>query len=112
MEYSQTYTLFRQWTCWCSEWDHDPVSGPIADVANFLADLPQSHFLNSFRPATSLVHDSVDGVEVRKHPGPLKGASHVKPPLPRYTTTWNVQVALQYRHPTDTWYVKVTTNSC
>jgi len=26
----------------------------------------------------------------------LKGAFHVRPPLPRYTATWDVQVVLQY----------------
>ena len=101
---SQTYdSLFNKWIRWCGERHRDPVSGPIADVANFLAHLfeegYQSRSLNSFRSAISSVHDPVDGVEVGKHPTIsrlLKGAFHSRPPLPRYTSTWNVQVVLQY----------------
>ena len=47
----------------------------------------------------SLVHDAVDGVEAGKHPMVsrlLKGAYHVRPPLPRYTSTWDVEVVLHY----------------
>ena len=100
----QTYnSLFNRWVSWWSERYHDPVSVPIADVANFLAYLFKegyiSHSLNSFRSAISSIHDPVDGVEVSKHPTfsrLLKGAYHSRPPLRRYTTTWNVQVVLQY----------------
>ena len=81
----------------------NPTSGPIADVANFLAHLHeegyQSRSLNACHSAISSVHDTVDGVEVRKHPvisRILKGAYHARPPLPRYTCTWDVQVVLRY----------------
>ena len=98
---SQTYdSLFNKWVSWCSERHWDPVSGPIADVANFLAYLfkegYKSRSLNSFRSAISSVHDPVDGIEVGKHPTIsrlLKGAYHSRP---RYTSTWNVQVVVQY----------------
>ena len=45
------------------------------------------------------MHDTVDGMEVGKHPmisRLLKGAYHIRPPLPRYTSTWDVQVVLRY----------------
>ena len=100
----QSYeSLFGKWARWYSERGRDPVSGPIADIANFLAYLHeegyQSRSLNAYRSAISSVHDSVDGVEVGKHPvisRLLKGAYHVRLPLPRYAATWNVQVVLQY----------------
>jgi len=101
---SQTYdSLFNKWICWCGERSRDPISGPAADVGNFLAHLfeegYQSRSLNSFGSAILSVHDPVDGVEVGKHPmisRLLKGAFHHRPPLPRYTSTWDVQVVLQY----------------
>ena len=101
---SQTYdSLFRRWASWCSERNRNPISGPIADVANFLAHLHkegyQSRSLNAYRSAISSVHDTVDGVEVGKHPvisRLLKGAYHARPPLPRYNSIWDVQVVLQY----------------
>ena len=117
---SQSYdSLFRKWASWCSERNRNPVSGPIADVANFLAFLHKegykSRSLNAYRSAISSVHDTVDGVEVGKHPmisRLLKGAYHVRPPLPRYTTTWDVQVVLQYMDnlgPTSTLLLKPLT---
>ena len=101
---TQSYeSHFGKWACWCSERGHNPVSGPIANVANFLAHLHeegyQSRSLNAYRSAISSVHDTVDGVEVGKRPvisRLLKGAYHARPPLSRYTCTWDVQVVLHY----------------
>ena len=101
---NQSYdSHFRKWISWCSERGSNPISGPIAEVANFLADLYeqgyQSRSLNTFRSAISSVHDRVDGVEVGKHPMVtrlLKGAFHDRPPPPRYIATWSVQSVLDY----------------
>ena len=79
--------------------DRNSISGPIADVANFLAYLHNnSRSLNAYRSAICSVRDTVDEVEVGKHPmisRLLKGA-YQESPLPRYTATWDVQVVLQY----------------
>ena len=79
------------------------LSGPVAEVANFLAYLfqqgYQSHSLNAYRSTISSIHERVDGVEVGKHlmvTRLLKGAFHARPPLPRYTSTWDVRTALGY----------------
>jgi len=92
---------FKKWLGWCSQRNLDPISGPISAVANFLADLHsqgyQTNSLNAYRSAISSVHDRVDDMDVGKHPlvaRVLKGAFHARPPLPRYTATWNVQVVL------------------
>ena len=82
---NKTYdSHFKKWVCWCTERGSDPVSGPVSDVVNFLADLHgegyQSSSLNVFRSAISSVHGKVDGVEVGKHPiisRLLKGAFHL-----------------------------------
>jgi len=45
------------------------------------------------------VHEKVDGHNVGQHPlisRLLKGIFHDRPPLPRYTSTWNVQTVLNY----------------
>ena len=80
---------FQKWLGWCSERGCDPISGPISDVINFLADLHsqgyQTNFLNAYRLAISSVHDKVDDMDVGKHPlvaRLLKGAFHARPPLP------------------------------
>ena len=83
---------FKKWLCWCSARGSDPISGPVSEVANVLADLHeegyQSSSLNVFRSAILSVHDKVDGVEIGKHPTVthlLKGAFCERPPLPWYT---------------------------
>ena len=99
---SQAYdSHFKKWLGWCTERGCDPVSGPVSDVVNFLADLHsqgyQTSSLNAYRSAISSVHDRVDDMDVGKHPlvaRLLKGAFHARPPLPRYTGTWDVQIVL------------------
>ena len=101
---NKTYdSHFKKWVCWCTEWASDPISGPVGEVENFLADLHnegyQSSSLNVFRSAISLVHDKVDGVEVGKHPiisWLLKGVLHLRPLLSWYASTWNVDLVLKY----------------
>ena len=95
---SQTHdSLFRRWASWCSERNHNPILGPVADVANFLAYLHkegyQSRSLNAYRSAISSIHDAVDGMDVGKHPV-LSRLLKELTPLPRYTSTWDVQVVL------------------
>ncbi|XP_065902413.1 uncharacterized protein [Dysidea avara] len=65
----------------------------IAGVLNGLS----IHFLDL--SAISSVHEKVDGYNVGQHPlisRLLKGIFHDRPPLPRYTSTWNVQTVLNY----------------
>ena len=96
-------SLFRKWVEWCNERDSDPISGPIGEVVNFLAHLYKEGYqyrsLNSYRSAISSVHEKVDGYEVGQHPlisRVLKGAFNLRPPQPRYETTWDVATVLQY----------------
>ena len=91
-------SLFRSW---CSKQGSNPVSGPINDFINFLASLfkegYQYNSIDAYRSAISSVHEQVDGVDVGKHPlvmRALKGMFHDRPPLPRYTSTWNVDLVL------------------
>ena len=54
------------------ERDRNPISGPISDVANFLADLFQEGYqyrsINVYRSSISTTHDKVDGYSVGQHP--------------------------------------------
>ena len=96
-------SLFHKWECWCNEQKRNPVSGPVTDVINFLAELQVYEAgysycsLNSYRSAISSTHEKVDGHLVGQQPvvtRVLKGAFNSKPPKPRYSSTWKVsQVA-------------------
>ena len=96
-------SLFGRWSRWCGERGSDPFSGPVTEVANFLATLYQEGYqynsVNAYRSAISSVHEKVEGVVIGQHPiitRLLKGIYNVRPPLPRYNGTWNVQTALNY----------------
>ena len=68
---SQTYDSLLT-NRYAGEHCRNPISGPVADVANFMAHLfeegYQSRSPNSFHSAISPVHNPVGGVEVGKHP--------------------------------------------
>ena len=101
---NKTYdSLFGKWHSWCSQRKYDPFSGPIRNVVNFLAYLYKDGYqyssINAYRSSISSVHEKVDGFNVGQHPlitRLIKGIFHARPPLPRYTTTWNVQLVLNY----------------
>ena len=94
---------FQKWIGWCSSRGADPISCPIGEIVNFLADLfsqgYQYRSLNAYRSAISSVHEKIDGYDVGQHPlvlRLLKGVFHKRPPQPRYTQTWNVSVVTKY----------------
>ena len=94
---------FQRWLGWCRARGADPISCPIGEVINFLADLftqgYQYSSINAFRSAISSVHDKVDGCDVGQHPlvnRLLKGVFHQRPPQPRYTRTWDVGLVTNY----------------
>ena len=96
-------SLFAKWHRWCSERSSDPFSGPIAQVANFLAYLYKEGYqyssVNAYRSAISSVYEKVEGYTVGQHPlicRLVKGVFQSRPPLPRYTHTWDVQKVLNY----------------
>ena len=90
-------SLFGHWNRWCSQREADPFSGPVSNVANFLASLYQEGYqynsIGAYRSAISSVHDKIDGVPVGQL---VKGIFNTRPPIPRYTSTWDVQTVLSY----------------
>lgn len=82
---------------WCNERYLDLISGPVSTVMNFLAHLFKEGYqyrsLNAYHSAVSYVHEIVDGYEVGQHTllsRVMKGAFNLRPPQPRYETTWDV----------------------
>ena len=73
----------------------------MSEVANFLASLfaegHQYSSTNAYRSAISSVHDRVDTVNVGQHltiVRLVKGIFNVCPPIPCFSTTWDVQKVL------------------
>ena len=77
----------RKRASWCAEWNKNPISDPISDIADFLAKLYKKGYqhrsLNAYCSAISSTHEKVDGQMVGQHPTivrVLKGAYNKRPP--------------------------------
>jgi len=94
----------RKWINYCTEKGVNPINPPIHAGANFLANLFKSSTsgyssINTARSALSAIITPVNGVTFGKHPiikRLLRGVFRERPALPRYTTTYDVEVVLQY----------------
>lgn len=75
----------------------------MSDVANFLADLYDQGYqyrsINSYRSAIASAHDRVEGMSVGQLPvitRLMAGIANSRPPQPRYTVTWDINIVLKY----------------
>ena len=94
---------WRKWTSWCSEQQVDPIQATLADVINFLSyifhDGREYNTLNLYRSALSAYHPKIGSWKVGQHPQIIefmRGVFNRRPPVPRYTDTWDVDQVLQY----------------
>ena len=68
-------------------------------IAGLYKDGYQYNSVNAYRSAISSVHEKVDGLPVGQHPlvtRLVKGVFNTRPPIPRYSSTWDVQTVLNY----------------
>ena len=99
----QSYSSgWRKWEIWCAENGLSALESPLRGILEFLASQfeegKQYRTINSYRSAISVTHTPIDGVIVGKHPlvsRLMKGIYNQRPPQPRYTSTWDVQIVLQ-----------------
>uniref|UniRef100_A0A1X7UCW1 Core-binding (CB) domain-containing protein n=1 Tax=Amphimedon queenslandica TaxID=400682 RepID=A0A1X7UCW1_AMPQE len=96
-------SLCRKWISWSTEQQADPISGPIEDIVNFLAQLYKEGYqyrsLNAYRSAISSMHTPIEGQSIGQHPlvsRLLKGAFQTCSLLPRYQSTWDVSRVLRH----------------
>ena len=90
-------SAWKQWDSWCTEWKVDPFSCSVKQFLDILTCLfkgvLQYQSINTIRSAVSMTCDHVEGVPMGKYPlvsRPLKGIHILRPPQPRYVTTWDV----------------------
>ena len=94
---------WTKWASWCAERKVDPISSDVQHFIDFLAELYeqglQHRSINTIRSAVSMTHKSVEGLPVGQHPlvtRLLKGVYNQRPPMPRYTSTWDVDVVTKH----------------
>ena len=81
----------------------DPLTAPLSEILEFLLyqlNLGKRYrTINAIRSAISMTHEEVDGTRVGQHPMVsrfLKGVFNDRPPAPKYSQTWDVDVVLSF----------------
>ena len=89
----------KKWVSWCSEQRIDPFSCNVRPFLDFLASLYekglQHRTINTIHSAVSMTHDRVEGQQPMVS-RLLKGIYNLRPPQPRYSETWDVDIVVQF----------------
>ena len=96
-------SAWSRWVSWCDKREVDPLHCGIRSFLDFLADCfeegLQHRTISLVRSAISMTHEPVEGVPLGQHPlvtRLMKGVSNSRPPCPRYASTWDVDLVLNY----------------
>ena len=91
------------WNSWCSKRKIIPILASIESVLEFLTQEFNAgkayRTFNVYRSAISSTHPRIDSLRVGEHPlvvQLLKGAYNLRPPLPRYSSTWDVATVISF----------------
>ena len=101
---NSTYqSAWRRWDSWCSERQIDPISCAVQPFLEFLTSLFQEGLqyrtINTIRSAVSMTHSQIKGTPIGQHPlvsRLLRGVYNTRPPQPRYSATWDVDVVIRH----------------
>ncbi len=96
-------SAWKAWCSWCSERENDPLHAPVAAVLDYLTELLHRGLayrtIGVHRSAISAFHVEVEGKPVGQHPlveKLLTGVFNANPPKPRYSSTWDVNLVLNF----------------
>ena len=96
-------SALKKWHSWCLGRKVDSFRPNLADITGFLAhsfdEGLEYRALNTYRSALSGVLPPIDGFLVGQHPlvvRLLKGVLNLRPAMPRYQQSWNVDTVLTY----------------
>lgn len=94
-------SAWRLWGSWFRQKEVDPFSASVQQVVNFLASLfadgKEHRTIIVYRSALFMTLRKVEGLNVGQHPlvcQVMKGIFQKKPPLLRYSATWDVSKVL------------------
>ena len=104
-------SAWKKWCCWCNTRQINPLSAPLADILEFLIENfelgLQYRTLNTLCSAISMTHAKVDNCQVGTHPVVvrlLKGMYNARPPLPRFSNSWDVTPVVESLRSSSTEY--------
>jgi hypothetical protein len=96
-------SAWNGWHNWCIQQGADPMSPSLAKVLEFLSwqvgEGKAYRTVNVSRSMLSSTLGKIDGFDIGKHPlvvKLMKGAYNKKPPVPRYTGFWDINLVINY----------------
>ena len=99
----QYNSAWKKWCGWCEQRKIDLLQASVDEVVNFLsqsfAEGKSYSTVNTYRSALSSTLYPVNNVAVGSHQlvvRLLKGIFHLRTPLPRYSSTWDVAKVTSY----------------
>ena len=97
--YASAWSL---WEGWCLERKIDPSGCALSFIVNYLTTCFEQgkayNTIGGYRSAISAFHVGFNGIPVGQIPQIktlMKGISNKRPPLPKYTTVWDVETVLE-----------------
>ena len=94
---------WKKWSSWCAKREIDPFRCHINKILDYLSDLFHEGFeyrtIGCHRSAISAFHEHVDGKPVGQNPlicSLMTGIFNSRPPQPRYSCVWDVQLVLDF----------------
>ena len=100
---SSYQSAWNGWFNWCGERDFDPLSNNLVNLLQYLANLHSNGYATRTvyvqRSMLSMTLDPLDGRNIGEHPMVIqlmKGCYNVNPPRPRYDSTWDPAVVLDF----------------
>jgi hypothetical protein len=95
--------IFKRFRSFCVLLNEDPLTCSPAVIVKYLRSLYESgaqyRTVNSHRSAISKFHCGWAGIPIGKHPlmcQAVKAVFHLRPPLPKYQTTFDIGPVLDY----------------
>lgn len=96
-------STWPSWKNWCLRFNHNPLSGEISTILQFLTDSLEEgksySSINVYRSILSITLDPVDGHTIGSHPyvtGLMRGIYNINPPKEKYKDTWDVNLVLNH----------------
>ena len=94
---------WQRWYSWCNSRETDPIHCGVQPFLDFLTDLFQAGLqycsIDVIRSSISTTHVPLEGAPIGQHPlvtQLLRGVYNSRPPMPRYTWTWDVDLVVRH----------------
>jgi len=94
---------WNKWVLWCQQRQVDPIDSTVNYVLDFLTEMYHEGLeyrtINVYRSAISAYHAPIGNIpvgQIKEVCTLLSGIDNLRPPLPKYTVIWEVEVVIEF----------------